>query len=73
MTGMSNTEETLGGMADRAKWLLQDRLSKDLAADYREGPAFDAHIQVDRNLQTGQNPASAVPLARNVLKALAKQ
>lgn len=42
----------------------------DLGADYREGAPFQPHTETDRNLFTGQNPASAVPLAQEVLKAL---
>jgi putative intracellular protease/amidase len=70
LTSLSNAEETANGLAGRAKWLLQDRLVSDLCADYREGPAFQPHTEIDRNLYTGQNPASAVPLAQDVIKAL---
>lgn len=70
MTGLSNAEEIQNGLADRAKWLLQDRLVKDLGADYREGPAFAPHVETDRTLFTGQNPVSAVPLAEAVVAAL---
>lgn len=70
LTGLSNAEEIQNGLADRAKWLLQDRLVGDLGADYREGPVFQPHTEVDRNLFTGQNPASATPLAEEVVKAL---
>lgn len=70
LTGLSNAEERLNGLADRAKWLLQDRLIHDLGVDYREGEPFDPHVEVDRTLYTGQNPASAVPLARELTKAL---
>ena len=70
LTGLSNAEETQNGLAERAKWLLQDRLVADLGADYREGEPFAPHFEVDRTLYTGQNPASAVPLAQELLKAL---
>lgn len=70
LTGLSNAEETQNGLADRAKWLLQDRLVADLGADYRETEPFTPHVEVDRTLYTGQNPYSAVPLAREVAKAL---
>jgi putative intracellular protease/amidase len=70
LTGLSNAEEKLNGLADRAKWLLQDRLIGDLGADYREGEPFGPHVEVDRTLYTGQNPASAVPLAEELVKAL---
>lgn len=70
LTGLSNAEETRNGLADRAKWLLQDRLVADLGADYRETEPFTPHVEVDRNLYTGQNPFSAVPLAQEIVKAL---
>jgi putative intracellular protease/amidase len=70
LTGLSNAEEKQNGLADRAKWLLQDRLVNDLRADYREADPFTPHVEVDRTLFTGQNPGSAVPLAQEVLKAL---
>jgi putative intracellular protease/amidase len=70
LTGLSNAEEKQNGLADRAKWLLQDRLVNDLRADYREADPFTPHLEVDRTLFTGQNPGSAVPLAQEVLKAL---
>lgn len=70
LTGLSNAEETQNGLADRAKWLLQDRLVADLGADYREADPFTPHVEVDRTLFTGQNPVSAVPLAQELVKAL---
>lgn len=70
LTALSNAEEKLNGLADRAKWLLQDRLVNDLGADYREGDPFAPHVEVDRTLHTGQNPASAVALAQELAKTL---
>ena len=70
LTGLSNAEEIQNGLADRAKWLLQDRLVADLKADYREDDPFAPHVEVDRTLYTGQNPQSAVPLANELVKAL---
>ncbi|MET7280110.1 type 1 glutamine amidotransferase domain-containing protein [Kribbella sp. NPDC005582] len=70
LTGLSNAEEKLNGLAERAKWLLQDRLVADLGAEYRETEPFTLHVEVDRTLYTGQNPGSAVPLAQELLKAL---
>jgi putative intracellular protease/amidase len=70
LTGLSNAEEKLNGLADRAKWLLQDRLVDELGADYRETEPFAPHVETDRTLYTGQNPGSAVPLAQELLKAL---
>ncbi len=70
LTGLSNAEEIQNGLADRAKWLLQDRLVADLGADYRETAPFTPHVEIDRTLFTGQNPVSAVPLAQELVKAL---
>ncbi|WP_329344090.1 type 1 glutamine amidotransferase domain-containing protein [Streptomyces sp. NBC_01352] len=70
LTGLSNAEEKLNGLADRAKWLLQDRLVGELGADYRETEPFAPHVETDRTLYTGQNPGSAVPLAQELVKAL---
>jgi len=69
LTGFSNTEEAQAGFADKAKWLLQDRLVA-LGADYQEGEPWAPNVVVDRNLLTGQNPASAAPLALEILKRL---
>jgi DJ-1/pfpI-family transcriptional regulator len=70
LTGLANAEERANGLADRAKWLLQDRLVSDLHADYSEVAPFEPHVVVDRNLFTGQNPASATPLAQRVVEAI---
>ncbi|MFD3506383.1 type 1 glutamine amidotransferase domain-containing protein [Nocardia sp. NPDC058666] len=69
LTAFSDAEERLGGLADQAKWLLEDRLI-ELGADYQCGAPFEPFVQADRNLHTGQNPASAAPLAAAVLDAL---
>lgn len=69
VAAFSNAEETQAGFADKAKWLLQDRLIA-LGVDYREGEPWAPHVEVDRNLYTGQNPASSAPLAAELLKAL---
>ena len=68
-TGFSNAEETQLGLAQKAKWTLQDRLVA-LGAKYTEGEPWAPHVVVDRNLHTGQNPASAGPLAVEVLVSL---
>lgn len=69
LTGLSNAEEKLSGLADRAKWLLEDRLVAAGAA-YNAGEPFAPHVVIDRNLITGQNPASSGPVAKEVVKAL---
>ncbi|MFD4631051.1 type 1 glutamine amidotransferase domain-containing protein [Streptomyces sp. NPDC058284] len=69
LTGFTNAEEAQAGFADRAEWLLQDRLVRG-GADFREGEPWAPHVIVDRNLVTGQNPASSAPLAAELLKKL---
>ncbi|OLZ62156.1 type 1 glutamine amidotransferase domain-containing protein [Streptomyces sp. IMTB 2501] len=69
LTGFSNVEETQNGLAAGAKWLLQDRLV-EIGADYRAGEPWAPNVVVDRNLVTGQNPASAGPAAAEILKKL---
>ncbi|MET9215301.1 MULTISPECIES: type 1 glutamine amidotransferase domain-containing protein [unclassified Nocardia] len=69
VAAFSNAEETQAGFAEKAKWLLADRLVA-LGVDYREGEPWAPHIEVDRTLYTGQNPASSAPLAARMLDAL---
>ncbi|MHA5054660.1 type 1 glutamine amidotransferase domain-containing protein [Streptomyces sp. SD15] len=70
VSGFTNTEETQAGLADQAKWLLQDRLV-EAGVDFQEGEPWAPKVVVDRNLVTGQNPASSAPLAAELLKKLA--
>lgn len=69
LTAFTNAEETQAGFADRAEWLLQDRLT-ELGVDFREGTPWAPHVVVDRNLYTGQNPSSSAPLAAELVKVL---
>jgi putative intracellular protease/amidase len=69
MTGFSNAEEELGGLAAKAPWLVEDRLVA-LGADYTKGEPWGSHFEVDRNLFTGQNPASSGDLARALIAAV---
>ncbi|MFI2607431.1 type 1 glutamine amidotransferase domain-containing protein [Kitasatospora sp. NPDC018619] len=69
VTGFTNAEEAQAGLADRAPWLLQDRLV-ELGTDFEEGEPWAPHVVVDRNLVTGQNPASSALVATELLKLL---
>ncbi|WP_329539473.1 type 1 glutamine amidotransferase domain-containing protein [Streptomyces sp. NBC_01358] len=69
LTGFTNTEESQAGFADKAKWLLQDRLV-EIGTDFQEGEPWAPHVVVDRNLVTGQNPASSGPLADELVKRI---
>lgn len=70
LTGFTNAEERQAGLADKAKWLLQDRLV-EIGADFQESEPWAPFVIVDRNLVTGQNPASSAPLAAELVKKLA--
>ncbi|MFJ8619036.1 type 1 glutamine amidotransferase domain-containing protein [Streptomyces clavifer] len=69
LTGFSNMEETQAGLADKAPWLLENRLV-ELGADYSAGDPWGPYTVHDRTLHTGQNPASSEQLAREILAAL---
>lgn len=70
LTAFSDEEETMTGLAANAPWLLESRL-RAAGADYSKGQAWHPHVVVDRNLVTGQNPASAGAAAEAVLNLLA--
>ena len=70
MTGLSNVEEKLNTFAWKAKWLLQDKLV-EAGVDYQKALIpLRPFVIVDRNLYTGQNPASADALAERILADL---
>ncbi|NGP05274.1 type 1 glutamine amidotransferase domain-containing protein [Rhodococcus sp. 14C212] len=68
MTGFTNEEETQAGLAEKAPWLLEDRL-RESGAQFSTGPAWQSHVVVDRRLYTGQNPASSREVAERVVEA----
>ena len=69
VTGFTNDEEVAIGLAAKARWLLEDELVK-MGVHFTRGEIWKPYTVLDRNLHTGQNPASAGPLAQQVLKAL---
>ncbi|MFF9241228.1 type 1 glutamine amidotransferase domain-containing protein [Streptomyces sp. NPDC014801] len=69
VAAFTNAEEIQGGLADKAKWLLQDRLT-EAGVHVEAAEPWAPHVVTDRNLVTGQNPASSAPLAQELLKRL---
>ncbi|NUQ96567.1 MAG: type 1 glutamine amidotransferase domain-containing protein [Streptomyces sp.] len=67
VAAFTNDEETRSGFADKAKWLLQDRLTEG-GVQVLVGEPWAPYSVVDRDLVTGQNPASSAPLAAELLK-----
>lgn len=66
VTGVSNAEEKAVGFFDIVPVLPEERL-KILGGDYRAADPFAENVMADGNILTGQNPASAGPLAHAVL------
>ncbi|MFM9372823.1 type 1 glutamine amidotransferase domain-containing protein [Streptomyces sp. Da 82-17] len=69
IAAFTDAEEAQAGFADKAKWLLQSRLV-DAGVNVKAGEPWAVNVVVDRNLVTGQNPASSAPLAAELLKKL---
>lgn len=69
VTAFTNDEEDGVGLASRARWLLEDEL-KELGVEFVRGEVWKPYTVVDRNLYTGQNPASAAVLAKQLLEVL---
>ncbi|WP_329449756.1 type 1 glutamine amidotransferase domain-containing protein [Streptomyces sp. NBC_01724] len=69
VTAFTNEEENAVGLGPKARWLLEDELI-DLGVDFTKGEMWRPYTVVDRNLFTGQNPASAAVLAERLLKVL---
>lgn len=70
VTGISNAEEIMTGFDKLVPVLPENRL-RGLGGRYSCAPPFEKHVMVDSGVLTGQNPASAGPLARAVLEELA--
>jgi putative intracellular protease/amidase len=60
-------EEDAVGLRENALWTAEDQLVK-LGVDFARGEIGKPFTVVDRGLYTGQNPASAAPLATELLK-----
>lgn len=71
MAAFTDEEEQLFGTAEAAPWLLAGVL-REKGAVYSMGPAYQAYTVRDRNLFTGQNPASSAPMAEAMITALAE-
>ncbi|MEX3505255.1 type 1 glutamine amidotransferase domain-containing protein [Corynebacterium sp. LK2510] len=70
MTGFTNEEERAGGLAEKAPWLLEDRLI-ELGVDFTKADEpFAPRVVVDGTLYTGQNPASSAELATRLVEDL---
>ncbi|MFC6182219.1 type 1 glutamine amidotransferase domain-containing protein [Lactiplantibacillus daowaiensis] len=69
VAGFSNEEEAINQLTDAVPFLTQDALVK-AGGLYTSAAAYTAHVVVDGNLVTGQNPQSAKGVAEAVVKLL---
>jgi putative intracellular protease/amidase len=69
VTAYTNDEEDAVGLRALARWTAEDELVK-MGVDFSRGEIWKPYTVVDRNLFTGQNPASAAPLAQEFMKEL---
>lgn len=69
LTAFSDSEEMAVGLQQAVPFLLESTL-RELGALVRVGPDFAVQVVRDRNLITGQNPASSELDARRVVEAL---
>jgi putative intracellular protease/amidase len=69
LAAFTNEEETRAGLADRAPWLLEDRL-REAGGEMERGPAWQPFSVDDDYIMTGQNPASSAEVAHKAVKAL---
>ena len=71
MTCFSPQEEQLAGLADTLPELLAGRLAR-LGGELHFGAPGSEHVVIDRQLHTGQNPASVEKLAFAMARRLKK-
>jgi putative intracellular protease/amidase len=69
IAGFPTAEKIDFGVAEGAPWLLESRLT-DAGADYVAGEKHKTHVEVDGNLVSGQNGASARQTAAAVIAKL---
>lgn len=67
LTAFTNEEEHQAGLGEIATWLLEDRL-RDGGVGFEYGEPWAPFLVEDKNLHTGQNPASAGPLAERLVE-----
>jgi len=69
VTGVSNAEEVMTGF-DRIVPVMPENRLRELGGRYSCAAPFAEYVAVDGHLLTGQNPASAAPLAQRLLTRL---
>lgn len=70
VSSYTNEEEELAGVTRVVPFLLESRLV-ERGARHRKAAPRQAHVEVDERLVTGQNPASALSVGREIVRLLA--
>ncbi|RMI28945.1 type 1 glutamine amidotransferase domain-containing protein [Nocardia stercoris] len=70
MTCFTDEEEEAVGVAAIAPWLLETDLKAKIGVQFSRGPIWEPYMVEDRNLVTGQNPASAAVLGGRMVELL---
>lgn len=73
VTGFTDEEEEAVGVAPMAPCLLETDLKEKVGVEFSRGPIWEPYMVEDRNLVTGQNPASAAVLGNRMLEILAER
>lgn len=69
VTGFSNSEEAAVGLTEIVPFLVEDELKQN-GGQYSKAEDWQPYAVSDRNLITGQNPASSEAVAQAVLQQL---
>ena len=70
LTGSSNVEEKLSGMASEVPFSLEDRLRQSGAQYTKAILPFSQYIELDERLVTGQNSNSAGKIATKLMEEM---
>jgi putative intracellular protease/amidase len=71
ITGFSNSEEQASGIVEILPFLIESS-STALGANYSKAPDHLSHVVRDRNIITGQNPASSIEIASKLIYCMQK-
>jgi len=72
VTGFTNSEEEAAGLTKVVPFLVEDALKQN-GAEFSRGPDWSEYVVTDKNLITGQNPASSEAAARALLDAIRQE
>lgn len=68
----TNEEETAVELTEVVPFLLETRL-RERGAEITKAPNFEPHVAVSERVVTGQNPASATPVAEAVVEVMSQR